>query len=483
LVESSFGLFVILLTGPWLAGACSAEGTASADVTTAPDLVVVPAGFDGDALLGTLDSTGCFDLCTWIGAELLDEAPVSICSSVDYCLSFCALAPKLATRPCDVSLAEFATCMDAAGASPCTNPTDSLDSPACFGVWACMMLPGDTVKVAEIEHLAMRLLCDELSLAMGVPFSPTPQPTWSECVSSLLGFACRCTAEDPAGLSAGCAVTVGDALACIDLAKPGDLPDSPGCAPFRTQVSGAYDPDAHLVDLDCVQVRKLCQDSIPEQGNLPESPACKPENGVLDADYRAPVETCIASVGSLRCHCDANPAGPGCDAGIDRLQSCIADSYVDGCAYLGSGVCIAPGNQASGIPGDVKISEASADLLEQWCSWRVCFGGGPDFAGHGCVSGAFATQVPDVAGCVEDLTYHFAACDVTIADVEQCLYAVHTSDSCERLATFGACTSVENKALAYSVCHYLYYEPCDAVVNCLAAGWDIPLQPPDGYSL
>jgi hypothetical protein len=154
---------------------------------------------------------------------------------------------------------------------------------------------------------------------------------------------------------------------------------------------------------------------------------------------------------------------------------------VDGCAYLGNGVCIAPGNQASGLPGDVKISEASADLLEEWCAWRVCFGGGPDFAGHGCVSGAFATQVPDVSGCVEDLTVHFASCDVTIADVEKCLQAVHRSDVCERLATFGACTSVENKAVAYSVCHYLYYPPCNEVVNCLAAGWDIPLQPPEGY--
>jgi len=247
-----------------------------------------------------------------------------------------------------------------------------------------------------------------------------------------------------------------------------------------------YTPEQPLVALDCGQTRRLCQTQIPEQGTLPESAACPPRApGTVagGADYRAAVETCVAAVGSLRCHCARTPGAPGCDGTVADLQVCVADSYVGGCAYLGDGGCIAPGNAGpSGLAQDIPIAAATDALLADWCGWRVCLGGGVGFVGNGCPDAAPATRVPDVAGCVADLRTHFTPCAVTLGDVERCLLAIQTNDACERLNSFGACTSVENPVEAYVPCHYVAVPPgCAAVRQCLEDVWDVGFVPPAGY--
>lgn len=444
------------------------------------DLVVLPESLQGGAPLGTLDSTGCLDLCTWIDENLLDAQVEAPCIDLDTCLAFCAILPRMGERPCDITRAEYATCLKFGGAVQCRDLSDLVDAPECFPFGRCV-LPTDDTLLSDTEHLAMRVLCNEMNHARAAAPSGTGVAPWADCLFGLQAFACGCDVSTPGAASPGCGVTVGNALECVAAAGPGPLPELPGCAPFRTEASGAYAKDARLVDLDCVQVRRLCQEAIPEQGSLAESPTCRPETGTPAADYRAAVETCVASIGSLKCHCDATPGGPGCDADIGLVSTCVEQSYLGECAYLAEGSCIAPANAASGLTGDVKVSAATPAQLRQWCSWRVCFAGGPGFAGHGCPNAAFATKVPDVDGCVADLTYHFASCDVTLSDVEQCLFTIHKNDACERLGTFGACTQTENKATAYVACHYMYFPECKPVVDCIAAGWDIPLEPPEGY--
>ena len=158
-----------------------------------------------------------------------------------------------------------------------------------------------------------------------------------------------------------------------------------------------------------------------------------------------------------------------CNGTVADLGVCIQDNTIDECPYLGDGTCVTP-LPASKLDLDVLIKDASPEVLDDWCAWRLCLSGRPGYVPTTCEL-VEHVAVPQVAVCVEDLQTVFASCEVKLADVEACVLQLHDNDACHRISTFGACA----KTGEWLPCHLLWPPECQAVRECLEEAWDIAI--------
>ncbi len=444
----------------------SASAAGSEDGGASLDL---PDGVDGQAPISSVDGAGCVTLCRWATDASAEPGISNPCIDLDSCLGLCADASATGQgatarrEPCDATVAMFASSIWAGARTSCATGDDFLYVMGGTPVFqACLMPPRDTLA-SRVGGIAAALICSR---------GGASRAEVDVCARALQVLACRCAPGSGEATDDGrCALTIDDILGCID---DGGAVDDPRCAPFAATSPESYTPDTPLAGLDCGQRRALCVDAVPGQPGVGEYAVC---SGGRDhgADYHSPVETCVATIGAVRCRCAATPGPEFCSVAVADIQACIADNDYDGCPYLGDGSCIAPlVGRGSGLASDVPIRDVARATLDAWCGWRVCLSGGPGYVPASCLE-VEHTIVPDIDGCAADLEEVFAPCAVSLADVESCVLMMQRNDACHRMSTFGACTHTGD----WLPCHLLWPTECDAVRECLADEWDAAVARPE----
>ncbi len=100
------------------------------------------------------------------------------------------------------------------------------------------------------------------------------------------------------------------------------------------------------------------------------------------------------------------------------------------------------GGNGSGIPASTQINDLSPTQVTSFCAWSINLQGGENIETD-CGDG-FSVDTGTVAECTESFD-DFPQCNLTIGQVEPCLFAV-ADDPCEGFnsaacAALGACVS------------------------------------------